>query len=276
MYPILFHAGALLIPSYGVVTALGVLLALALALRTARMAGADPAKLWNLCVLSLFAALAAARLLLIAVNWGAVRIHPAWLLGLAMVHHPLLAGTGAAAGTGCAFWYARRNHLPLRATADALAAPLALGLAFEQAGALLAGSGYGIDAQPGLHWAVTYTNPMAAIWSGTPLGVPLHPVQAYAGLAFLTLAVLLLVWLPVQKRPGDIAGLWLMGTGAVIYVTEFWRDPEGRGSFLRGALDGPQIAAIVMVLASALVLRERRGARQDDGRMTDSKGGQQA
>lgn len=257
MHPVLFHIGALLIPSYGAVTALGALLALGLALRTARVAQVDAGKVWNLCILSLFAALAAARLLLVVVNWGALRLHPAWLLGLAMVHHPLLAGTGALAGAGCAFWYARHNKLPLGATADALASPIALGLAFEQLGALASGSGYGIAAGPGVHWAVTYTNPLAGLWSGAPLGVPLHPVQAYAALAFLTLALLLLVWLPAERRKGDVAGLGLMGAGAAIYFTEIWRDPEGRGSLLHGALDGPQIAAIVLVLGGALVLRER-------------------
>jgi hypothetical protein len=40
-----------------------------------------------------------------------------------------------------------------------------------------------------------------------------------------------------------------------------WRDPEGRGSFFGGALDGPQIAAIVMVLAGAIMLRERPRSR---------------
>jgi phosphatidylglycerol---prolipoprotein diacylglyceryl transferase len=260
VHPVLFHIGALVIPSYGAVTALGVLLALGLAQRTARVASVDAGKVWNLCILSLFAALAAARLLLVLVNWSALRLHPAWLLGLAMVHHPLLAGTGALAGAGCAVWYARRNKLPLRATADALAAPLALGLAFEQLGALASGSGYGVEAAPGLHWAVTYTNPLADLWSGAPLGVPLHPVQAYAALAFLALAVLLLVWLPTERRKGDVAGLALMGSGLAIYITELWRDPEGRGSLLNGALDGPQIAAILLVVAGALVLRERKAA----------------
>ncbi|MGD0738876.1 MAG: prolipoprotein diacylglyceryl transferase family protein [Terracidiphilus sp.] len=260
MHPVLFHIGALLIPSYGAVTALGVLLALGLAQRTARVANVNAAKLWNLCILSLFAALAAARLLLVLVNWSALRLHPAWLLGLAMVHHPLLAGTGALAGAGCALWYARHNKLPLRATADALAPPLALGLAFEQLGALASGSGYGVEAAPGLHWAVTYTNPLAELWSGAPLGVPLHPVQAYAALAFLTLAVLLLVGLPAERRKGDVAGLGLMGLGVAIYITELWRDPEGRGSLLNGALDGPQVAASLLVVAGALVLRERKAA----------------
>jgi phosphatidylglycerol---prolipoprotein diacylglyceryl transferase len=264
MHPVLFRFGAVLIPSYGAVTALGVLLALGLVLRTARMAGRDTdldaGKVWNLSILSLFAALAASRLLLVVVNWSALRLHPAWLLELAMVHHPLLAATGALAGAGCAFWYARHSKLPLRATADALAPPLALGLAFEQLGALASGSGYGVEAGTGVHWAVTYTNPLAAIWSGAPLGVPLHPVQAYAALAFLTLALFLLVWLPAERRKGDVAGLGLMGVGAAIYITELWRDPAGRGALLKGALDGPQIAAILLVIAGALVLRERKAA----------------
>ena len=113
MHPVLFHIGAVLIPSYGAAAALGVLLALALTQRTARIVHVDPAKVWNLCILSLFAALAAARLLLVAANWSALRSHPAWLLGLAMVHHPLLAGVGALAGAGCAAWYARWSRASL-------------------------------------------------------------------------------------------------------------------------------------------------------------------
>lgn len=262
MHPVLFHIGAFVVPSYGAVTALGVLLALGLVLRTARTAGVDAAKVWNLCIVSLFAALIAARLLLLAANWSAVRLHPAWLLGLAMVHHPLLAGAGAVAGVSCALWYARRSKLPLSATADALAAPLALGLAFEQLGALAAGSSYGRDAGPGVRWAVTYTDPMAMIWSGTPLGFPLHPVQAYAALAFLGLASLLFVWLPAERCRGDVAGMGLMGAGVAIFITEFWRDPEGRGSLLHGAIDGPQIAAILLVIAGALVMHERKTAHR--------------
>lgn len=260
MHPVLFHIGSILIPTYGATAALGVLLALALAQRTARVVRLDPAKVWNLCILSLFAALLAARLLLVVVNLHALRRHPAWLLGLAMVHHPLLAGVGAIAGAACAAWYARRSGLSLASTADALAAPLALGLAFEQLGALASGSGYGTEAPPGFPWAVTYTSPLAAIWSGAPLGIPLHPVQMVAALAFLALAVLLYVWLPFQRRSGDVAGLALMGAGVAIYFTEIWRDPTGRGSLFDGALDGPQIAAVLLVLAGALVLRERRAA----------------
>jgi phosphatidylglycerol:prolipoprotein diacylglycerol transferase len=256
VHPVLFHIGAVLIPAYGASAAVGVLLALFLAQRTARIAGVNAAQVWNLCVLTLFAALVAQRLLLVLINWTDLRRHPQWMLAISMIHHPLLMGAGALAGVGSAVFYALRQRMPLGATADALAAPLALGLAFEQLGALLAGSGYGTAA--GVRWAVTYTDPMAARWSGTPLGIPLHPVQAYAALAFLTLSVLLLVWLPARRQQGDVAGLGLMGTGIAVFLTELCRDPEGRGALLGGALDWPQLAAILFVLAGALMLRERK------------------
>lgn len=246
----------MLIPSYGAMAAVGVLLALFLAQHTARKAGVSTGDVWNLCVIALFAALIAQRLLLIVANMRDLERHPSWLLSLAMVHHPLLSAVGAMAGVGAAALYAWRRKMDFRTTADVLAAPLALGLAFEQVGALLAGSGYGSETT--VPWAVTYTRPLAAIWSGTPLGVPVHPVQAYAALGFLTLAVVLLAWQPEARRVGDLAGMGLMGVGVVVYITELWRDSEGRGVMLDGALNEPQVGAIVLVLLGAAVLLERK------------------
>ncbi len=257
MHPVLFHIGAILVPSYGVMAALGVLLALSLALRTARVTGVNPNYLWNLCIIALFVAIAGSRLLLVVLNWTIVRAHPAWLLSLAMVHHPLLAAAGALFALAAATLYARMQKLPLARTADALAAPLALGLACEQIGALLAGSGYGTETSA--RWAVIYTHPLALRWSGTPLFVPLHPVQAYAAFAFLAITLALIFLLPRRRQHGDIAGLWFVFTGAAVYYTEFYRDPEGRGSLFGGLMIGPQLIAILFVLAGGFVLRERPG-----------------
>jgi phosphatidylglycerol---prolipoprotein diacylglyceryl transferase len=256
VYPVLFHIGAVVIPAYGALAALGVLAALVLAQSTARFSGVNPAQIWNLSIVALFAALVGSRLLLVFANWRDLSRHPSWLFGLGMVHHPLVAAAAVLSGALAALAYAHWQRLPVAKAADALAAPLALGLAFEEVGALLAGSGYGTSATA--RWAVTYNSFIAARWSGTPLGVPLHPVQAYAALAHLTIAVCLLLWLPPRRQAGDIAGLWMMMTGIAVFVTEFWRDLRGRGSFLGGALDGPQLAAIALVLAGGLVLRERK------------------
>jgi phosphatidylglycerol---prolipoprotein diacylglyceryl transferase len=261
VHPVLFHLGPVLIPAYGVMSALGVLLALALVLRTARIARVNPNQIWNLCIIALFVALAGSRLLLILVNFAVLRAHPAWLLNLAMIHHPLLAAVGALLAVITALLYARSRHMSLANTADAVAAPLALGLACEQLGALFAGSGYGTPTT--VRWAVTYTSPFAERWSDSPIGVPVHPVQAYAALAFLTISIALLAALHYRRQQGDIAGLWLLLTGAAVYFTEFFRDLQGRGVIFRGALDGPQVAAIAMVIVGALLLLQRNGARVD-------------
>ena len=256
MHPVLFRIGSLVIPAYGALAALGVLLGLALAQRTARIAGIAPTLLWNLCILALCAALAGSRFVLVVLNWTVVRSHPAWLLGLAMIHHPLVAAIGAVFAGTVALIYARGHRMPLARTADALAAPLALGLAVEQIGALFAGSGYGTETT--VRWAVTNTSLLAERWSGTPLFVPVHPVQVYAALAFFVIAIALLAAMPRARQAGDVAGFGLMACGATVYFTEFFRDPEGRGAILHGFLDGPQIAAIFLVLTGAFILRERR------------------
>ena len=259
VHPVLFHIGSLVIPSYGATAAAGVLLALMLATHTARKLGVDPNRIWNLCVLMLFTALVASRLLLVIANWTLLRHHPLWMLSLAMVHHPLLAAIGTVIALAVATVYVRIYHLPFRIIADVLAAPLALGLGFEQIGALLAGSGYGTGAH--IPWAITYTDPLAARWSDAPLGVPVHPVQAYAAFGFFAIAVGLLLWLPHRRQHGDLAGLFLAATGVVLFITEFWRDPLGRGAMFGGVIKGPQVAGIVLVLAGAFMLLESRPQR---------------
>lgn len=261
MHPVLFHAGSVVIPSYGAVAALGVVLALLLAQHTARVLHLNPNHIWNLCVIGLFAAMAGSRVFLLLINWRVLLHHPSWIFMLAMIHHPLVGAAGALSGAVFAWLYARWQRLSVPAVADAISAPLALGLGFEQLGELLSGSGYGIDAGAGLPWAVTYTNPLTARWSGTPLGVPLHPVQAYAALGFLALAIFLVVALPRLKRRGDAVGLWMMGAGVTIFVSELWRDRVGRGSLFGGALDGPQIAPIALVLGGGFLLIERKRPR---------------
>jgi len=233
-----------------------------LAQRTARVVGIDPNKIWNLCIVALFTALIGSRILLVIVNWSILRSHPMWMLSLAMIHHPMLAAAGGTLALVAAWIFARRNRMPLRTTADALAAPLALALAFEQIGALLAGSGYGTGT--GVPWAVTYSSPLAARWCGAPIGIPVHPVQAYAALAFFVISIGLVFLLPSRRQHGDIAGLCLIAIGVVLFITEFWRDPIGRGAMLSGFLKGPQASAVVFVLAGALLLVERNSQRVDN------------
>jgi phosphatidylglycerol:prolipoprotein diacylglycerol transferase len=270
MHPVLFQLGSLVVPSYGVCAAVGVLLALALAQLTARRSGIDPRHAWNMLVLAVFASLAVSRLLLIVMNLSDLRRHPSWLLAVAMVHHPLLAAVGAAGAAVAVVTYARWAKLALLAVADCLAAPVALAMALEQVGALLGGSDFGREAN-GTGWVVVYSNELAGRWSGTPLGVALYPVQVYAAIGSLFLAAITFGWLylPSQwipRKTGDVAGVWLIGSGVLLFATEIFRDWLGRGVLWGRLMDIPQLVGLGMVVGGGLVLWDWRPERLRDVR----------
>ncbi len=255
MHPVLFQIGSLIIPSYGAVAAIGALLALALAQVTAHRSGLDPRHAWNMLVLAIFAGIATSRLLLIVLNLSDLRRHPSWLLAVALVHHPLLSGVGIVGASVAVYIYIRWVGASIRVALDSLAAPIALGCAAEQVGALLAGSDYGREsASATLLKAVIYNSPLAARWSGTPLGVALYPVQGYAAVGALVLAAICLGWLYLPRRTGDVASVWLIGSGTLFFLTEMYRDWEGRGVMLNGLIDAPQLVGLALVLVGGLML----------------------
>ena len=259
MHPVFFQIGSLVVPTYGVVAASGILMALLLAQFTASRTGLAPRHAWNMLILATFASLVVSRLLLIVMNLADLRRHPTWLLAVAMVHHPLLSAAGILGASVAVLFYIGWAKLPPLLATDTIAAPLAVGMAAEQLASLMAGSDFGSETS--LPWAVTYTSPLAARWSGTPIGVPLHPVQAYAALAALVVATLTLTLLCLPRlsrnqRRGEITGIWLLATGALLFLTELFRDWEGRGVVAHGIVDTPQLVALGMVLCGGLLLTD--------------------
>jgi len=270
MHPVLIQFGSLVIPSYGASAAIGILLALWLAQATAIRSGIEPRHAWNMLVLAVFASLAVSRLVLILMNLADLRKHPAWLLAVAMVHHPLLAAVGIAGGAAAMLIYVRWAALPILAAVDCLAAPVTLGAAAEQIGALMAGSDFGREsASTSLVGAITYSSDLAARWSGTPLGIQLYPVQAYASVGAILLTGILTCWLILPHRRGDVTGAWLIGSGVLLFVTEMFRDWEGRGALLSGIVDIPQLVGLGMVLLGGVALIDWRQRIATAGKVHD-------
>ncbi|MGA7884989.1 MAG: prolipoprotein diacylglyceryl transferase family protein, partial [Acidobacteriaceae bacterium] len=65
MHPLLFHLGHIAIPTYGVFTAAGLLMALGISMAGATRAGLNTEKVWNLELLAILTTLFGSRLLMV-------------------------------------------------------------------------------------------------------------------------------------------------------------------------------------------------------------------
>lgn len=258
MHPILFSVGDWPVYSYGVLLAAAYLIGLQLGVVRARRAGVDPARIMDLGIYLIIAALVGAKLMLIAVDWEYFRAQPRELLSLVRAGGVFYGGLIAAVAVG--LWLVRRYKLPPWSTADLMAPGIALGHVVGRLGCLMAGCCYGRPTD--VAWAITFTDPLAATNVGTPLGIPLHPTQLYDAGAELVILGLLLV---TERKGRPFAGrtfwMYMLLYGVSRFVIEFYRGDANRGTVLAG-LSTSQFVSLLLVPASLLMLAYLRRQSQ--------------
>jgi phosphatidylglycerol:prolipoprotein diacylglycerol transferase len=255
MHPILFRIGSWPVYSYGVLLALAYLAGLQLAVVRARRAGLDGAKVMDLGIYLIIAALIGAKLMLVAVDFDYFRSQPAEILSLVRAGGVFYGGLIAAFVV--ALWLVRRYQLPLWTTGDLIAPGIALGHIVGRFGCLLAGCCYGRPT--GVAWAITFSDPVAAANVGTPLQIPLHPTQLYdAGAEALILALLLLTERRGRPFPGRTLWLYMLLYAISRFIIEFYRGDE------RGVVFGmstSQFVSLIIVPVSLFMLWRLRARR---------------
>lgn len=230
MHPILFKIGSFPIGTYGLLLTAGFFLALLLAQRLGRLEGIAPEHLSDLAITLLLAGVIGSKLLMVIVDLASgVSFRHVFSLGYlragGAVHGGIIAATLAF------FWRVRRLKLPLAGALDCLTPALALGQAIGRLGCFAAGCCYGTGCT--LPWAVTFSDPNAALLSGTPLDLPLHPVQLYTALANLSIMAILLGFRKHRRFAGQVSGGYFILEGIGRMVLEHWRGDLDRG-FLMG------------------------------------------
>lgn len=249
MHPRLFDLGPFTIYTYGVLLAAAFLLGLKLATTRARRRGLDPARILDLGIYIIVAAIAGGKLLLLVTDFRSFRANPADFLSLARSGGVFYGGLILAVLV--AFWYMRRHRLPLWPTFDVFAPGIALGHAIGRAGCFMAGCCWGHATT--LPWGVTFTDPFTGSYVGTPLGVPLHPTQIYEMLAE-TAILLFLLWLERghgRNFPGRTFWTYILLYGLSRYGIEFFRgDPRGAVWIFSTS----QFISVVLVPVSVMML----------------------
>lgn len=251
MYPVLLQIGSFELRSYGLFIAVAILVGGWLAAREAPRRGLDPARVWDFVFIAAIAGLVGSRayfMLFSELAW--FRQHPwdiaaVWKGGMA-IHGGLLAGLGAGV------WFCRRHRIPFFRFADIIAPGLVLAQTVGQIACLLNGDTYGKPTT--LPWAITFTDPRSL----APLGVPLHPLQIYEALAYLT--VFLVVWGLRHRvhREGDLFLLYVGAYAAARFAMEFLRaNPP-----MIGGLIVPQVISVLAFATAATLFFARRRALQ--------------
>jgi phosphatidylglycerol:prolipoprotein diacylglycerol transferase len=233
VHPYLIHSGHLLLPTFGVLAAVGLMAALTLSLRTAAIAGLNPEKLWNAGLFALLSAFALSRLLLIAANPRSFLSYPLLLLAV-----PSLNATGILLTLVATAIYLRLRNLPFLDTLDAWSPCVTLAWVFLALGHFAEGSDAGIPTS--LPWGMHIP----------PDHTLLHPVALYAATAASVITILLLRKLKQRRNAGDNLALALASSGAVQFLLTFFRQPYPYQSFL----DPIQWIALGMILLAGIIL----------------------
>ncbi len=258
MHPFLLHAGHVVISSFGVLAALGVLGAMSLAGRAAGMLGLNPEAMWDAGIFAVGAAFVASRVLLLLTNLRGYLEAPLLLLTV-----PSLTVGGMGLTLLLTVGYLRRRRIPVLRAMDAWAAPGLLLWAALAMGHFLEGSDPGM---PGARWGLR----------GAAAGTRQQPVALYAALLALGLAGVALDRTQARRsgrlpRPGRVAAWGLLGAGVAQFSLTFLRLPYLWAGATRWAvLDPIQWAALGMVLAGGVlwVVSETRGS--DAGRRAET------
>jgi phosphatidylglycerol:prolipoprotein diacylglycerol transferase len=241
-------------PTYGFLVATGVLIGLWISVRNSERQGIDPEKAWSLGILVVLCGILGAKILYILVDLNYYTSHPREIFSLSTVQAGGVFSGGLLAALVAAVWYIRKHRMPALATCDAFAPGLALGHAIGRVGCFAAGCCWGKPTHA--FWGVTFRNPLAQYWVGTPLNVPLEPTQLFESAVELA-NFFLLTWLLYRKKfDGQVIGAYLFLYGFARYFLEFLRDDPGRGEVFGGVMTGTQLISILLVIAGgALWLR---------------------
>jgi len=245
MHPVLIDLGFFPVPTYGVLLALAVVVALWTTKLRADRSGLDGTRVADFALWSVIWALVGAKTLLVIVEFRRYVANPEELLGLIRAGGVFLGGFLAALAAAAVLL--RRYELPWLPTLDVIVPSLALGQALGRVGCLTAGCCWGKACT--LPWAITYTDPVARANVGTPLHVQLHPFPAYA--AIFDLGLYLALAALHRRRPvaGRVFASYLVLYGVGRFLLEWTRGDASRGFVFNGALSTSQLIALMMVAA---------------------------
>ena len=248
MHVVLFSIGKFTVYTYGMMIAIGVILAVLVVERRTKKQEQDADAVFMMAVLALIFGFLGAKILYILQNWRSFLESPASVLGSSGF---LLFG-GIVLGVLAVILYCRARHLSFLRYFDLMMPSVSLAQAFGRIGCFFAGCCYGKETDA--WWGITFTESTFA-----PNGVSLIPTQLISAAGNFLIMLALLLFAKRAKKVGDVGALYLVLYGAGRFCVEFLR--ENQHGWV-GPLTTDQVFSLVCLAAGIILFIRNHKSRE--------------
>lgn len=240
-----FSIGPVTVHGYGVMIAIGVMVALVTGIKRAPKFGLDPDHIFNITIYCLIFGMLGAKLLYGIVEIKSVIKDPSLLLS----GEGFVVYGGIIAGVFAGFIYCKVKHLKFLRYADIVLPSVAIAQGFGRIGCFLAGCCYGRETD--CWYGIVFENSDFA-----PKGIKVIPTQLISSFCDFALAIILILYAKKERKPGKITALYLILYSIGRSIIEVLRN-DYRGDFI-GPLSVAQFISIFVLLLGVLLFFKDR------------------
>lgn len=250
MYNDILTIGPLTVKGYGLMIAIGVLVALFLGEARAKKKGLDAEVIYPLTFVCVIFGFLGAKLLFCIVEWKTLIKDPLSVLS----SNGFVVYGGIILGIIAAYVYIRMKKLNFWDYFDIVLPSVAITQGFGRIGCFLAGCCYGkvTDAWYGIAFHSSHF---------APNGVKLIPTQLISAAGMFLIAAVLLLYAKKNPKRGCVGALYLILYSIGRFAVEFLRN-DHRGEV--GIFSTSQFISLVMVVLGVVLFVKRKGSEEKE------------
>ena len=260
MLPVLFNIGQFPVHTYGVLIAIGFLLAVWVVRSEAKRIGWPTELIVDFCFLALLIGFIGARIVFIFTRIGDFMADPksmfyVWEGGLVFYGGPLLVAPWT-------IWFTKRHKLSFFKLGDISVQGLVLAHAFGRLGCIAAGCCFGKPT--GMDWGFQFYSELVP---SELQGVPLHPTQLYESLALFALFFYLRLRRKKVRFAGQLTLEYFLVYPIIRSIVEIFRGDVVRGFVIDDLISTSQFISIIVFLVATItyvVLRNKATTQAHD------------
>ena len=242
---ILFEIFGIQIKSYGLMIAIGIIVAATLFINKGKKKGFDEDSLLNLIIFAIIGGMLGGKGLFIITEFKNIIKEPSILLnfGYGFVIYGAIGG-----GALAMYLYCKKKNWNIIEMLDMTVPGLAIAQGFGRIGCFLAGCCYG--AETTLPIGVKFPKGSLA-----PAGICVQPTQIYSSIFDFLLGFFLLYYSKKERKNGKVMGLYLIIYSIGRFLVEFLRDDQ-RGSV--GVLSTSQFISIFTLVLGIIIFNNHK------------------